>query len=184
MDWFGTATASISVALLVTSLVGSLVFVFLEVPFLRVIPVMRMVSLAFTHALLVCFGFGIVLVVIVVLKKWSCYGLDRASADTNAHCYGQNSNKASYVRFHVVETARTWPFGHASRMKPIARFGILQLTKYGHLTRGRQPTSPVYRAPGIGPPGRRYSLHPRTSPYQRRPNKSSPFHRAPEPRRR
>jgi hypothetical protein len=37
-----------------------------------------------------------------------------------------------------VESARTWPFPCVSRMKPIAQFGALQLTKYGHLTRGRQ----------------------------------------------
>jgi hypothetical protein len=45
------------VTLLVAGLVSLLVFVFLEVPLLAVVQVMRMVSLTLTHALLVPFVF-------------------------------------------------------------------------------------------------------------------------------
>ncbi len=48
-------------ALLVASLVCFLVYVFLEVPLLAVIPVTRMVIPAFAHTLLVCFVFRIIL---------------------------------------------------------------------------------------------------------------------------
>jgi len=83
MDSFATTT-SIAAALLVTSLVRFLVFVFLEVPLLGVVPVMRLIVVALAHALLVCFVFRIILV--VVLEKWSCHSLHCASTDTDAHC--------------------------------------------------------------------------------------------------
>jgi hypothetical protein len=78
----GLRTTLISVALLVASLVRLLVVVFLEVPFLAVVPVMRMVRLTFVHALLVSFVFRIILV--MVLEKWSPSGLCRAPRNTNA----------------------------------------------------------------------------------------------------
>ena len=70
-------------ALLVAGLIRFLVFVFLEVPLLGVVLVMRMVILAFAHTLLVCFVFRIVL--IVVLGKWNRYSVYRASTYTNTH---------------------------------------------------------------------------------------------------
>jgi len=68
-----TSITSIVVAFLVASLVSFLVFVFFEASLLGVVPVMRMVILAFAHTLLVFFVFRIVL--FVVLKKWSCHSL-------------------------------------------------------------------------------------------------------------
>jgi len=56
---------SISAALLVACFVGLLVFVFLEVPFLGVVPVMRMVILALAHALLICLRLRVIRVVIL-----------------------------------------------------------------------------------------------------------------------
>ena len=50
------------VALLVTSFVGSIVFIFVKVPLPEVVPVTRFVILAFTHTLLVPLVFRIVLV--------------------------------------------------------------------------------------------------------------------------
>ena len=83
-------------ALLVARLIRFLVFVFFEVPLLAVIPVMRMVVLAFAHTLLVCFVFRIILVLVlgvvlvVLLEKWSPHSLYRASTDTNTDRYRQN----------------------------------------------------------------------------------------------
>ena len=80
----------IAAALLVASLVRFLVYVFLEVPILAVVPVMRTVILAFAHTLLVCFVFRIIL--FVVLEKWSRDSLYHASGDTHTHRYRQHSN--------------------------------------------------------------------------------------------
>jgi hypothetical protein len=43
---------------------------------------MRMVGLTFAHALLVCFVFRIILIVIL---KWSPHSLNRDSPEANAH---------------------------------------------------------------------------------------------------
>jgi hypothetical protein len=78
---------SIAATLLVAGLIRFLVLVFFEVSLLAVIPVTRVVILAFAHPLLVSFVFRIVLVVILVmvLQNWSRHGLCRASADTHTH---------------------------------------------------------------------------------------------------
>src|SRR5271154_7156630 len=60
----------LGVALLVTSLVRFLVFVFLEVPLLGVVQVVRLVILAFAHALLVPRVLRIIRL-LLVLEKWS-----------------------------------------------------------------------------------------------------------------
>jgi hypothetical protein len=52
---------------LVTGLIGFLVFFFLKVPFLEVVPVMRAVILAVPQALIVFLVFRIILVVSLLL---------------------------------------------------------------------------------------------------------------------
>src|SRR5580698_2620212 len=86
---------SVAVALLVTGLVGFLVFIFLEVSFLAVIQIVRMVTLAFVHALLVSFVFRVVRFVVLVLEEWSCHGLDRASTDSHPRRYRENPGAES-----------------------------------------------------------------------------------------
>ena len=73
--------------LLVAGLIRFLVLVFFEVSLLAVVPVMRVVILAFADPLLVSFVFRIVLVVILVmvLQNWSRDGLCRASTNTQTH---------------------------------------------------------------------------------------------------
>jgi hypothetical protein len=73
---------SIAVALLVASLVGFLVFVFLKVVFLVVVPVMRMIVSAFAHALLV--GFVLRIIRALVL------GLHGGCADAQTRRYSQS----------------------------------------------------------------------------------------------
>jgi hypothetical protein len=69
--------------LLVASLVSFLVFVFLVIPLLTVIPVSRMVGFAIAHTLLV--GFVLRIILIVVLEKRSCDSLYRRPARANSH---------------------------------------------------------------------------------------------------
>jgi len=51
------------------------------------VKIMRMVTLAFAHALLVSFVFRVVLfvVLVVVLEEWSSHGLGRTSTDSHSH---------------------------------------------------------------------------------------------------
>lgn len=79
---------SITEALLVSGFVRSLIFVFLEMSFLAVVQLMRMVTLAFAHTLLVSFVLRIILA--MVLEKWGRYGLYRASRETDARRNRQN----------------------------------------------------------------------------------------------
>src|ERR1022692_2978932 len=93
----GGPITSIAVALLVAGLVRLLVFVFLEVPLLAVVPVVRMVVFAFAHTLRVCLVLRIILLLflvlflVVVLEKWSAHSLYHASTDTNTGRYRQDS---------------------------------------------------------------------------------------------
>ena len=78
----------VAVALLVTSLVRLLVFVFLVVPLLAVVQVMRMVSVTFAHTLLVLFVSRIIRAgALVPLEKWSSSSLCRAPKNNNACSY-------------------------------------------------------------------------------------------------
>jgi hypothetical protein len=83
--------ASISVALLVAGLVRFLVVIFLEMPFLAVVQVMRMVTLSFAHTLLVSFVLRVIGALALVLKKWGGHGLDRASRETDTRRYRENA---------------------------------------------------------------------------------------------
>jgi hypothetical protein len=86
--------ALLDVALLVAGLVRFLVFVSLEVPLLGVIQVMRLVILAFAHALLVPFVLRVIRLLRLVLGKWSSYSLKRASTDTNTQRYRRDRDIA------------------------------------------------------------------------------------------
>src|ERR1700729_2870024 len=87
---------SIAVALLVASLVSFLVFVFLEVVFFVVIPVMRLIGSAFAHALLIGFVSGIIRTLLL-----SLYG---ACADAQAKRYRQSPDTLSKLVFHASAT--------------------------------------------------------------------------------
>ena len=82
----------IAMAFLVARLVCFLVFVLFEVSFLAMVQLMRMVTLAFAHALLVSLVFRVILVVIL---EWSCHGLRRASTDNHARRNRENQSTAS-----------------------------------------------------------------------------------------
>jgi ABC-type siderophore export system fused ATPase/permease subunit len=74
--------SSITVTLLIAGLVGLLVFVFLEMAFLAVVQLMRLVTLAFAHTLLVSFVLRIIRA--LILEKWGRHGLYRAGSETDA----------------------------------------------------------------------------------------------------
>jgi len=112
----------IGVALLVASLVGFLVFVFLEVVFLVVIPVMRMIVSAFAHALLVGFVFRIIRALVL--------GLYGACTDAQANCYRQSPDTVSQFVFHRSDTARAGPFGISA---PMVAFAKVQARAANHI---------------------------------------------------
>ena len=74
-----------SVAPLVARLVSFLVFVFLKVPLLVVIPLMRLVIFAFAHPLLVPLVFRIILVLTLGIHCRRRHSAYRASSDTRSH---------------------------------------------------------------------------------------------------
>ena len=98
----------IAVALLVASLIRFLVFVFFEVPLFAVIPVMRLVILAFAHTLLVCFVFRIIWG--VVLEERSRHSLYGGTGETDSYRYCQNSGKMFEICSHAKSFASAWPF--------------------------------------------------------------------------
>jgi hypothetical protein len=83
-----TAVTSVSETLLVPGFVRSLVFVFLEMSFLAMVQLMRMVTLAFTLTLLVSFVLRIIGA--LLLEIWGRYGLNGAGSETDARYCSQN----------------------------------------------------------------------------------------------
>jgi hypothetical protein len=91
---------SVSEALLVSGFVRSVVFVFLEVSFLAMVQLVRMVTLAFTLTLLVSFVLRIIRA--LFLEKWGRYGLYCASSETDTGRYRQNPGTEFSIHFHNV----------------------------------------------------------------------------------
>src|SRR5579864_2970858 len=85
-------TTSLAVALLIARLVRSLVFIFLEMPFLGMVPIACIVVAAFTHTLLIVLVLRIVLFVLLLvalplvafLEERSSHSVRRASGHTDA----------------------------------------------------------------------------------------------------
>src|ERR1039457_2950301 len=99
-------------ALLVASLVGFVVFVLFEVPLLAVVQVARMVIAAFAHTLLVCFVLRVILFVLlllfVVLGKWSRHGRCGPYPDTHTYHYRQSPDTVTQIRIHRKVVPSSW----------------------------------------------------------------------------
>jgi hypothetical protein len=90
---------SAPVALLVAGFVGLLVFVFFEVSLLGMITIMATVILTLTHALLVFLILRIVLIMVMLLEKWSGHGRYYASSGAETHKRGQCQKNGFQVQF-------------------------------------------------------------------------------------
>jgi len=86
-----------SVAVLVASLISSIVFVFGKVPLSEMVPVMRTIILAFALPLLISAVFRIILVFTCGARRRSSHCVYRGSNDGRAHQYRQSQ----YIWFEI-----------------------------------------------------------------------------------
>ncbi len=146
---------SISVAPLIASLIRSLVLVFFEVFFLAVVALMRTVTLAVVHTLLVSFVLRIVLA--LVLEKRGGHRFNHSPGETDPSRYRQQPGAYLRVMMFIlsaVKVARPWPFMRWWR-RSRAKQGRQALERSADAERPTGLPAAPWSAPPAGPASHR-----------------------------